>query len=64
MIDQQTQHEIIKHGIDAGAVSVTLGSLFGYLPEFAALATLIWTCIRIYETQTVQRWLGRRGEKK
>lgn len=57
--DPQTQQEAIKYTIDAGAGVVTLGSLFGYLPELAALGTLIWTGIRIYETKTVQKLFGK-----
>jgi FtsH-binding integral membrane protein len=33
--------------------------LAGLLPAIAALFTIIWTGIRIYETNTVQRWLGK-----
>jgi len=29
------------------------------LPPMAALFTLVWTAIRIYETKTVQRLLGK-----
>lgn len=57
--DPHTQQEAIKYTVDAGAGVITLGSLFGYLPELAALGTLIWTGIRIYETKTVQKMLGK-----
>jgi hypothetical protein len=42
---------------DTASLAATVGVLFGWLPYAAALASLIWTCIRIYETRTVQRWL-------
>jgi hypothetical protein len=29
------------------------------LPSIAALFTIVWTAIRIYETRTVQEWLGK-----
>ena len=29
------------------------------LPAVAALFTIIWTAIRIYETDTVQGWFGK-----
>jgi len=37
-----------------------LGTLAGLLPAIAALFTIIWTGIRIYETDTVQRWMGKK----
>lgn len=44
---------------DAVSVTTVLGALVGYLPAMAALFTLIWTAIRIYETKTVQKLIGR-----
>jgi len=32
------------------------------LPSIAALFTIIWTSIRIYETDTVQKLLGKKDE--
>lgn len=51
--------EGVKHLIDALSVGTMLGTLFQMLPNIAALITIIWTTIRIFETQTVQEWLGR-----
>mgnify|MGYP007032499795 FL=1 len=47
--------EETKAVVDAIAVGGTVGTLAGWLPPLAALATIIWTCIRILETQTVQK---------
>jgi hypothetical protein len=30
------------------------------LPAVAALFTIVWTAIRIWETETVQGWLGKK----
>ena len=46
--------EAVKSGVDVLAVSTTASALMGWLPPLAALPTLVWTCIRIYETQTVR----------
>ena len=54
------QDEATKHAIDAVSVVTVIGTLTDILPPLAALATLIWTGIRIYETQTVQGWLIKR----
>jgi hypothetical protein len=45
--------------IDAVSVVTVVGTIGEVLPPLAALFTLIWTGIRIYETKTVQRMLGR-----
>jgi len=36
-----------------------VGTLAQVLPSIAALFTIVWTVIRIYETKTVQSWLRR-----
>jgi hypothetical protein len=36
-----------------------LGTLAEFLPAAAALFTVVWTGIRIYETRTVQELLGK-----
>lgn len=48
-----------KHLIDAASIATLLGSLVQVLPAVASVLTIIWTVIRIYETATVQRLLGR-----
>ena len=48
-----------KHLIDFASLSTLLGSLVNILPSIAALLTIVWTFIRIYETDTVQRLLKR-----
>jgi hypothetical protein len=30
------------------------------LPAIAAVFTILWTAIRIYETKTVQGWIGKK----
>lgn len=50
-----------KHVLDAAAVATTGMALVGWLPSIAALFTIIWTGIRIYESPTVQGWLKRKS---
>lgn len=57
--DHSVTHESIKAAADGLSIGTVVATLFGWLPQIAALASLIWTGIRIYETKTVQRWLGR-----
>jgi hypothetical protein len=51
--------EPTKHVVDALSILTVLGTLMDYLPAVAALLSIIWSLIRIYESKTVQRWLGR-----
>jgi len=46
-----------KAVIDLSSITVVLATLVEWLPAAAALASLIWSVIRIYETQTEQRWI-------
>jgi hypothetical protein len=52
-------HDTVKHAVDALSVVTVLGTLMEFLPSIAALFTIIWTAIRIYETNTVQGWLNK-----
>ena len=52
-------NEHTKHLIDGVSVATVMGTLMSWLPAIAALFTIIWTAIRIYETKTVQGWLKR-----
>lgn len=52
--------ERLKHVIDMASIGTVISTLAGWLPSMAAMASLIWTVIRIYETDTVQRWMGKK----
>ena len=43
--------------VDLSSITVVLATLVDWLPAAAALASLIWSVIRIYETATFQRWI-------
>lgn len=47
--------DTVKHIADAASVVTVIGTLAGILPAVAALFTIVWTGIRIYETETVQK---------
>jgi hypothetical protein len=51
--------ETVKHVADGISVVTVLGTLAEVLPAVAALFTIVWTGFRIYETKTVQGWLGK-----
>ena len=52
--------EQTKMVVDALAVTTTACTLFGWLPPVTSAATLVWVCIRIWETKTVQGWRKKR----
>ena len=52
--------ETAKHVADALSIVTVVGTLMEFLPAVAALFTIIWTAIRIYETDTMQRILRKR----
>lgn len=49
----------LKPVIDGLSVATVLGALTAWLPPIAALFTIVWTVIRIWETKTVQKWFGK-----
>ncbi len=49
-----------KHVLDGVSVVTVIGTLADVLPAVAALFTIVWTAIRIWETDTVQGWLGKK----
>jgi hypothetical protein len=51
--------EATKHIIDFASIATVLGTLADMLPAIAAIFTIVWTTIRIYETKTVQKWMGK-----
>jgi len=49
-----------KHAVDALSVVTVVGTLAEILPAVAALFTIVWTFIRILETDTVRKMLGKK----
>ena len=59
---KDTAHETGKLVLDGLSIATVIGTLVDMLPSVAALFTIFWTGIRIWETDTVQRLLGRKGD--
>ena len=55
-------NESTKHVLDGLSLVTVLGALVDLLPAVAALFTIIWTGIRIYETDTIQQLLGKKKD--
>lgn len=57
---KQEVSESTKHVFDALSVVTVLGTLVEFLPSIAALFTIIWTALRIWEMDTVRGWRGKK----
>jgi hypothetical protein len=53
-------NEGTKHVLDGLSLITVLGTLMDWLPAVAALLSIIWTLLRIYESKTVQGLLGKK----
>lgn len=52
-----SEQEVAKVAGDIVSAGIVVGALASWLPPIAALLTIVWTAIRIFETRTVQRLL-------
>lgn len=50
-------NESTKTVIDAASVATALATVLSWLPSVAALVSIVWGLIRIWETKTVQGWV-------
>ena len=55
----QDEQELTKQAVDALSIVTVIGAIVEVLPAIAALFTIVWTAIRIYETRTVQDFIKR-----
>jgi len=53
------EHETAKTTVDAISIVTVVGTLAEVLPAVAALFTIIWTALRIFETDTIQKLIGK-----
>ena len=60
---QQQTIESLKPLGDVASFGIVVGALMNWLPALAALLTVVWTALRIYETRTVQNLIHRRRRK-
>jgi hypothetical protein len=50
----------VKAAGDALSIATVIATLAQWLPAIAALASIVWSVIRILETRTVRSWLGKK----
>jgi hypothetical protein len=58
------EYETAKTTVDAISIVTVVGTLAEVLPAVAALFTIIWTALRIFETDTIQKLLGKGKDVK
>jgi hypothetical protein len=56
---KQEISEGTKHVVDALSIITVVGTLVEFLPSIAAGFTIVWTALRIWETDTVKSWTKR-----
>jgi len=54
-----SMQEGTKQVLDSVSIVTVVGTLADILPAIAALFTIVWTALRIWETDTVQKFLGK-----
>jgi len=57
-------NEGTKHFLDGLSLLTVLGTLMSWLPAVAALLSIVWTTLRIYESKTVQKLLGKKDAEQ
>lgn len=55
--------EGFKNVLDIVSIGTLLGHLLSILPAASTVLTFIWAGLRVYESPTVQRWLGKKGQQ-
>ena len=53
-----------KHLLDIASVGTVIGTMTSHLPSVAAILTILWTGIRVWETDTVRSLTGRSSVEK
>lgn len=53
-------HDTARYVADGLSLGVLVGTIANMLPSIAAGMTIVWTAIRIWETETVKRLTGRK----
>lgn len=55
----RSMNDELKTGFDLAAVAGGFGSWLALLPDIAALLSIAWLALRIWETDTIKRWTRR-----
>ena len=59
-----SEHPVLNWLGNLAAVTTIAGTIFGWLPVFAALVAIGWYLIQIYESKTFNNWRRKRLQYK
>lgn len=60
-----TDHQqVATASLDVAAGAAVVSTLFGWLPDIAAVLGIAWYCLQIWESKTVQSWHKRRRSRR
>ena len=51
---------VMRATADVMSALAVVGAILGFLPAFAAGGALIWYCVQIWESKTIQKWVRHR----
>lgn len=51
--------DIVRPALDTLSIGTVVATLVGLLPSIAAIVSIVWGVIRILETHTVRRLMGK-----
>jgi len=51
--------DAVKPALDGVSIGTVVATFLGWLPHIAAILSIVWMAIRIYETDTVRRLMGK-----
>lgn len=52
----------IKEWMDWTSFGTIAAAFFKLIPEISSVVGLLWLCIRVWETDTVKEWTGRKDK--
>lgn len=55
----ERMNDIVKLALDGMSIGTIVGTFLGWLPHIAAILSVVWMAIRILETHTVRRLMGK-----
>lgn len=61
-LTMQTQEQAVKTGLDYIAGGTVIAAWLSWVPDVTAVIALVYLLIRVWETDTVQRLLGRKKQ--
>jgi hypothetical protein len=54
-----TMNDHVKSAFDISSFAIVGATLVEWLPAVAALLSIVWSLIRLWETATVKKWFKR-----